>query len=69
MMEGKIPSGPGTVEKSKDWSKSPSDSWNSRKRLSMLRGDDKSNYSDNVKSSMANPSAYIAKQRRLIQYG
>ena len=52
MMEGKIPSGPGTVEKSKDWSKSPSDSWNSRKRLSMLRGDDK---------SMANPSAYIAK--------
>ena len=61
MMEGKIPSGPGTVEKSKDWSKSPSDSWNRRKRLSMLRGDDKSNYSDNVKSSMANPSAYIAK--------
>lgn len=60
-MEGKIPSGPGAVKKSNDWSKTSSAEWNSRKRLSMLRGDPKSDYNDNVKPTMANRASYTAK--------
>ena len=59
-MEGKIPNGPGTVEKSNDWSETSSAEWNSRKRQAMLRGDPKSDYNDNVKPTMANRDSYIS---------